>query len=209
MLDVHPPEHGIHGARDFLVHLLTITVGLLIALGLEQAAEAMHHRHEREEAETTIRSELRENLQDLKQLQGYMTTEVTNTRNVIAYIDARVSGKPADASGLHLQLNMNPMKDSAWRTAAATGVVQYMQYGTAERFAECYKEQEQFEAMEQRVLESFLNVQSFFATKKPAELSDAELRDALPMVRKTVADLQGARDVGRGMDEACKDALKE
>lgn len=50
MLDVHAPEHPIGGPRDFLVHLLTITVGLLIALGLENSVEALHHRHQRKEA---------------------------------------------------------------------------------------------------------------------------------------------------------------
>ena len=40
MLDVHAPEHGIHGMRDFFVHLLTITAGLLIALALEAGVEA-------------------------------------------------------------------------------------------------------------------------------------------------------------------------
>lgn len=33
MRDVHPPEQGIHTLKDFSLHLLTITVGLLIALG--------------------------------------------------------------------------------------------------------------------------------------------------------------------------------
>ena len=37
MLDVHTPEHRIGGVRDFLLHILTITVGLLIALALENA----------------------------------------------------------------------------------------------------------------------------------------------------------------------------
>ena len=31
MLEVHPPEEKIPGVRDFLLHLFTITVGLLIA----------------------------------------------------------------------------------------------------------------------------------------------------------------------------------
>jgi hypothetical protein len=30
MLDVHPPHEKIHGFKDFLLHLLTITIGLLI-----------------------------------------------------------------------------------------------------------------------------------------------------------------------------------
>ena len=55
MLDVHAPEHRIHGTRDFFLHLFTITIGLLIALGLEASVEALHHRHQRQEAETLIR----------------------------------------------------------------------------------------------------------------------------------------------------------
>jgi hypothetical protein len=46
MLDVHPPEHVAHTWRDFLIHIATICVGLLIAIGLEQSVEAIHHRHE-------------------------------------------------------------------------------------------------------------------------------------------------------------------
>ena len=39
MLDVHPPHEKMHGFKDFLLHLFTITIGLLIALGLEGYAE--------------------------------------------------------------------------------------------------------------------------------------------------------------------------
>jgi hypothetical protein len=48
-MEVHAPEHGIHSWRDFFVHMGTICLGLLIALGLEQAAEAVHRAHQRTE----------------------------------------------------------------------------------------------------------------------------------------------------------------
>jgi hypothetical protein len=35
VIEVHPPEEPLHGWRDFLIHLATITIGLLIALSLE------------------------------------------------------------------------------------------------------------------------------------------------------------------------------
>ena len=47
MLDVHPPHHPTHGWRDFFIHIATITVGLLIAVGLEQTVETLHQRHQR------------------------------------------------------------------------------------------------------------------------------------------------------------------
>jgi hypothetical protein len=41
MIDIHLP-HTTHTWRDFWIHLGTITVGLLIAIGLEQAVEKVH-----------------------------------------------------------------------------------------------------------------------------------------------------------------------
>ena len=45
MLDVHPPHHAVSTWRDFFIHVATICVGLLIAIGLEQTVEFFHHRH--------------------------------------------------------------------------------------------------------------------------------------------------------------------
>ena len=47
MLDVHPPHQAAHTWKDFLIHIATIVVGLLIAVGLEQTVEAVHNAHER------------------------------------------------------------------------------------------------------------------------------------------------------------------
>jgi hypothetical protein len=49
MLDVHPPHAPTHTWRDFLTHIATIVCGLLIAVGLEQSVEAIHHAHQRRE----------------------------------------------------------------------------------------------------------------------------------------------------------------
>src|SRR5271163_3820559 len=61
VIDVHPPHEPIHGWRDFLLHLLTITIGLLIALSLEGCVEWQHHRHLVHEAEASLRTEIQSN----------------------------------------------------------------------------------------------------------------------------------------------------
>ena len=68
MIDVHVPEHRIGGVRDFLIHLSTITVGLLIALSLEAGVEMIHHRNERIEAEEKIIGELSKNREPSREL---------------------------------------------------------------------------------------------------------------------------------------------
>ena len=41
---MHAPHHSIGGWKDFFVHLVTITVGLLIAAGIEGCVE-LHREH--------------------------------------------------------------------------------------------------------------------------------------------------------------------
>ena len=57
MLDVHPPHAPTHSWKDFFIHIATIVVGLLIAVGLEQVVEIIHHHHQLREAVETLRDE--------------------------------------------------------------------------------------------------------------------------------------------------------
>lgn len=65
MLDVHAPHESIHTWKSFFIHIATICVGLLIALFLEQAVEALIRHHERAQFIDDIRAESERNLQVL------------------------------------------------------------------------------------------------------------------------------------------------
>ena len=61
MIDVHAPHEATHTWTDFFIHIGTIAVGLLIAIGLEQTVEALHHHHERDELIVAMRTEAQDN----------------------------------------------------------------------------------------------------------------------------------------------------
>jgi len=63
MLDVHPPHHSTSTLRDFFLHIATICVGLLIAIGLEQTVEAIHHHHQRHQLNEDLITEAESNQQ--------------------------------------------------------------------------------------------------------------------------------------------------
>ncbi|MGA7155695.1 MAG: hypothetical protein WBY53_02545 [Acidobacteriaceae bacterium] len=90
MLDVHPPHEAAHSWKDFLIHMTTICLGLLIAIGLEQSVEWMHRRHERAQLQEDLRAELEQNQDlirnDVAVLDGHM---VWLTRWNAAAQDAR------------------------------------------------------------------------------------------------------------------------
>jgi hypothetical protein len=62
MIDIHPPHHAAATRRDFFIHLSTVVLGILIAIGLEQAVEYLHHRHQLQEARAALAEEHQENI---------------------------------------------------------------------------------------------------------------------------------------------------
>jgi hypothetical protein len=63
MLDVHPRHEPVHTCKDFFVHIATITTGLLIAVGIEQTVELVHHRNQARQLEEQMQAVFESNLQ--------------------------------------------------------------------------------------------------------------------------------------------------
>jgi len=61
MLDAHAPDATVHTWRDFFIHIATITIGLLIAIGLEQCVENLHHLHQRHDLQRDLLYEAQRN----------------------------------------------------------------------------------------------------------------------------------------------------
>ena len=66
MLDVHPPHQPAHTWKDFFIHIATIVIGLLIAIGLEQTVEHFHHREQAHQLEESLNREIDKNLAILR-----------------------------------------------------------------------------------------------------------------------------------------------
>jgi len=59
-MEVHHASHPIRSWREFLKEVGIIVLGVLIALGAEQSVEALHWRHKVQDAEDSMRFELRD-----------------------------------------------------------------------------------------------------------------------------------------------------
>jgi hypothetical protein len=209
MLDVHAPEHRLGGPRDFFIHLATITVGLLIALGLENAAEAVHHRHQRKEAETQIREEMAENRRSLLANAAGLKVEIGNMNKVLATLEAVSANQklPGTLREGDLQFREGPMQDSAWRTANSTGALSYMDYGEVEKFSAAYKEQDLLQGVEEQTLNDYLELVPVLP-KQVKDMTPERARDALPFARSALGHLSGIYFIGVGTIGAYDDALK-
>jgi hypothetical protein len=66
MLDVHAPHETVRSWKDFFTHIAIITIGLLIAIGLEQTVEHIHHIYQLNEARRELKIELEANRKQLE-----------------------------------------------------------------------------------------------------------------------------------------------
>jgi hypothetical protein len=78
-LEIHPPDHPIMTWKQFIVHMSTIVLGVLIAIGLEQSVERFHHRQERDALLADMRAESSENMDVTRLFLDYSATEIDVT----------------------------------------------------------------------------------------------------------------------------------
>jgi hypothetical protein len=130
MLDVHPPHAAARTLQDFLIHILTIVIGLLIAIGLEQMVEHIHHRHQVAEVRESLEVERRFNINRFAivtdEFHRFVPKLETNLA-VFTYLRAHPNAPPVDWPGKLDWLSLNTsFLDAAWRTAEQSTILQYM-----------------------------------------------------------------------------------
>ena len=200
MLDVHPPHEKMHGFKDFLLHLLTITIGLLIALGLEGYAEHWRQRELKKDADTKLRQEIRDNAQEIVLVHNANASEQENLKRIVDFLNARKKNEPYDTHQLRLDFTMGGLKRASWKTAAATGALGFMEYDQVQRYSAVYELQDKYSALQDQTIDEFLQLQSYviygFDPKKitPVDAGSAELD-----TRRALAHLVAMDQVGTAL----------
>jgi len=151
VLDVHAPHESMHGWRDFMLHLTTITIGLLIALSLEGLVEWQHHRHLVHDAEASLHAEIKSNsdgmgavLDDVHKRQATIDQDIS----ILSYFVA--NGKYPGDHHTSVALRLINIDNLSWKTAQSTGALSYMPYDLAKQYAGLYTEQDSLSATEQQ-----------------------------------------------------------
>jgi len=152
-MEVHPPEHPIHTWREFFIHMGTITLGLLIAIGLEQSVEWMHRRHERHQLHQDLIEETEANRHRIEV--DIQENERMYRLFVAAYRGVK-SGAPAQGV-LRITLPVSvphPNLDevvapsqTVWDTAKAAGTIRLLPSEEAQVFSRMnYEAERSFDA---------------------------------------------------------------
>ena len=130
MIDIHPAHKAAHSWRDFFVHIATIVIGLLIAVGLEQWVEAIHQRHEAIEIREELRREREENREKISKETSFWrngTATLQSNLRVLQYLQQH-PGTPRERMPGTLDWALSNMifTRAAWDSAQQTGIIKLL-----------------------------------------------------------------------------------
>jgi hypothetical protein len=168
MIDIHVPQ-ATHTWKGFWIHLGTITIGLLIAISLEQSVEQLHHLHQRHQLEEDLRAEAAKNIATLDH-------NYHNLDNYMAWASGlRDTVNAMHASGGKIKLPYPPRPDpaqtittmpssSAWTTAQASALVDLLPREEAKMYDRVYYELKQYSDV-QAIRQDQINEETFFLAR--------------------------------------------
>jgi hypothetical protein len=145
MLDVHPPHEPINSWKGFILHISTIVIGLLIAVGLEQTVEYFHHQHEVREAREALAAEHEENVHRYHEnVRGHLLrlADQNNNQRVLRYLLAH-PGTPEDKlPGVMTfgEITLAEPVEAAWSTVERSEVASLLPPAELRDLATEYKE---------------------------------------------------------------------
>lgn len=164
MLDVHLPHGKLQGFKEFFLHLFTITIGLLIALGLEGWVEYEHHRHLAHEAEDGLRAEIAHNAQQI----GYIHQKLIDEQKQLEADQTELAKwrvHPRKHGSMSLSFALQFMDDMSWKNAQNTGALALMPYKDAQNFSDIYLLQDEYLRDGRVYVSDMGNATSFLASR--------------------------------------------
>lgn len=170
-MEIHPP-HAIRTLKDFFLALLTIFIGILLALGLESMITWGHNRVLVREARANIASEIRNNKDSIDRALKELPGRKDGLEKIIRAMRDMEAGNPGPKD-LNYTFIGYDLYSTAWQTAADSGATAHMDYDELKQYTELYNLQQ-----------IFMNVQ-FDAFRATTDISD--LRWVLDRNPKTVS----------------------
>ena len=152
-MEIHSPKHPVHGWREFLKEVGIIVLGVLIALGAEQAVELLHWRQQVEITDEALQQEIR---LDLRFAYGRRVTEPCLNGRIAQLRDKLLQPGPrwtADTVSVSLGKYYNPTEmrtvyrapgtpyqTQVWDVALAGTALTHMPRDRAALYAKLYNE---------------------------------------------------------------------
>jgi uncharacterized protein (UPF0297 family) len=208
-MDVHTPKTPIRSVREFLIEMVTITVGVLIALSFEGLREWNHNRTLANQARANIVRELTANKNAVDRDIQAVPKRRKNLENVLQFTDDILKTGKTTVSGLELGFNYGDLSVAGWQTAEHTGALGHMPYEEVQRFAAAYVLQNMYQEQERRSIADVSTATAAVVAGDPAKAPRADIEHFRSTLLTMSADLLIEEQLARQLSDRYAKVLKE
>jgi hypothetical protein len=190
-MDVHAPHDPIHTWKDFFLHLITITIGLLIALSLEAGVELLHHRNEVKETREALRIEREHNRKSFAMNTVHFRTGgalMQNNLLVLVYLQQHPGTPEEKLPGIIVWgAYYEPITEATWKTATQTGVTALMPQDEVTKDDALYSELEILESTQVDLYRAVTQAQKYaFIDPDVTHLTPAQLETEIELTQNVL-----------------------
>jgi len=124
MIDIHPPQKSDHTWKDFFIHIGTIAIGILIAIGLEQTVELIHEHHQRIELRENAITDAQIYLHDVDQNRDANARQIDDLTTRIQQVRETISlHRPLPPPAYHPAIPINTIRLGNLSAAKSSGLI--------------------------------------------------------------------------------------
>jgi hypothetical protein len=205
-MEIHGPEGPTNSFKDFLIHIVIVTIGILIALGLEGIRETIYvHRVVRDARENfhvelignrrNLDRELKNDTETLAQL-DQIIADLSNLRKNPAELRARIA--KLYPSGYFFS-------SSRWESALSTGALGHMSVDEVNQYAEVNFLVHAYTTLESQANTDWQQLEAFFsANENPAQ---QEMNTGVEKLYLYRADTRSLKQVAEEFSNSLNNAL--
>jgi hypothetical protein len=207
-MEIHGPEGPTNSFKDFAIHIVIVTIGILIALGLEGIRETIYVHHVVRDARENFRAELQAN-------RDHLDRELKHDREMLTNIDQIVADLP--------QLRKNPAElrervtkiypsgyffsSSRWESALSTGALGHMSVDEVNRYAEVNFLVHAYTNLESQTNTDWQQLEAFFSAHQ--NLNPQEMDTGVEKLFLYRADTKSLKQVAEEFSGSLDQALAQ
>ena len=207
-MDIHAPEGPTNSFKDYAIHIVIVTIGNLIALGLEGIRETIYEHRVVRDARENFQAELHAN-------RGNLDKELLNDKTTLNQLDQIVTDLP--------QLRQNPSQltqrivalkpsgyffaNSRWESALSTGALGHMSVDEVNRYAEANFLTRTYTTLQGQGLNDCAHLQAFFNARQNPTPADMDSGIERLLIYRN--DVRGLNQVGEEFSGSLNKSLDQ
>jgi hypothetical protein len=205
-MEIHGPEGPTNSFKDFLIHIVIVTIGILIALGLEGIRETIYARRIVRDARENFHVELVGNRRNLDR-------ELKNDSEMLAQLDQIIADLPKlrkDPAEFRARVaKLYPsgyfFSSSRWESALSTGALGHMSVDEVNQYAEVNFLVHAYTALESQTNTDWQQLEAFFGAHENP--STQEINTGVEKLYLYRADTRSLKQVAEEFSNSLNNAL--